>query len=222
MNNQPIRIWWLWCVFMCWVQPITQLLNLLSASLVPKPNQQRKGLVTKARILVLKFCNFRWRINKCFVLKNSKLLAVQLKLSTCTCSCIIFSLTSQTHFHKQGTVYKLCPASAACTSILSHDALHDCLSSNSSLENGERELGHLFRYSRSCKNTTTIYIYFSGNMLTPQQVNSRVHYLISGYVIQLIAFQWDMACICTLPDPFLLLWKWVGPARLHYITENLE
>ena len=41
-------------------------------------------------------------------------------------------------------------------SILSHDALHDCLSSNSSLENGERELGHLFRYYRSCKNTSTI------------------------------------------------------------------
>ena len=52
-------------------------------------------------------------------------------------------------------VYKLCPTALYSVvqphcSILSNDALHDCLSSNSSLENGERELGHLFRYCRSC------------------------------------------------------------------------
>ena len=44
-------------------------------------------------------------------------------------------------------------------SILSHDALHDCLSSNSSLENGERGLGYPgypFRYCTSCKNTLNI------------------------------------------------------------------
>ena len=35
-------------------------------------------------------------------------------------------------------------------SILSYDALHGCLSSNSCLENGERELGHLFHYCRNC------------------------------------------------------------------------
>ena len=51
------------------------------------------------------------------------------------------------------------------------------LSRNSSLENGERVLGHLFCYCRSCKNTS----YFLGNVLTPQQVNSKVHYLKSGY-----------------------------------------
>ena len=32
-------------------------LILLSTSLMPKPNQQRKDLVKKARILVLKLCN---------------------------------------------------------------------------------------------------------------------------------------------------------------------
>ena len=37
-----------------------------------------------------------------------------------------------------------------------HNTLHHCLSSNSSLENGERELGHLFRYCRNCKNTSII------------------------------------------------------------------
>ena len=46
-------------------------------------------------------------------------------------------------------IYKLCPgalysAVQSHCSILSHDAVHHCLSSNSSLENGERELGHLF------------------------------------------------------------------------------
>ena len=45
-------------------------------------------------------------------------------------------------------VYKPCPAALyivvqSCCSILSHDTLHHRLSSNSSLENGERELGHL-------------------------------------------------------------------------------
>ena len=40
------------------------------------------------------------------------------------------------------------------TITLQYYALHDCLSS--SLENGERKLGHLFCYCRSCKNTLTI------------------------------------------------------------------
>ena len=55
-------------------------------------------------------------------------------------------------------VYNLHPATLHSVvqshcSILSHDALHDCLSSNSSLENGERGLGYPFRYCTSCKNT---------------------------------------------------------------------
>ena len=37
-----------------------------------------------------------------------------------------------------------------------------------------------------------------------------MHYLKSGYVIQLIAFRWDKACIRSSPDPSLscgsLLW----------------
>ena len=36
------------------------------------------------------------------------------------------------------------------------DVLHDCLSTNSSLDNGEKELRHLFRYCISCKSTSTI------------------------------------------------------------------
>ena len=41
-------------------------------------------------------------------------------------------------------------------SILSNDALHDCLSSNSSLENGERELGFFFATPEAVQNTSTI------------------------------------------------------------------
>ena len=57
-------------------------------------------------------------------------------------------------------VYKPCLATLYSAvqshcSILSHGALHHCLNSNSSLENHEQELGHLFHYSRSCKNTST-------------------------------------------------------------------
>ena len=66
-------------------------------------------------------------------------------------------------------------------SILSHDALRHCLSSNSSLENGERELGHLFHYCRSCKNTSTILL---GERAYSATGNSRVYYLKSGYIIQ--------------------------------------
>ena len=73
------------------------------------------------------------------------------------------SLASQTHFRKRGKgpvncVYKPCPAAlysavqSRC-SILSHDTLHHCLSSNSSLENSEREQGHLSRYYSNRKNT---------------------------------------------------------------------
>ena len=66
-------------------------------------------------------------------------------------------------------VYKLCPATlyGACCSILSRDLLHHCLSSNGSLENSERKLGHLFCNCRSCK---TLQLYFSGTVRTLQQV----------------------------------------------------
>ena len=43
-----------------------------------------------------------------------------------------------------------------CGSVLSHDTLRHCLRSNNSLENGERELGHLFFCCKSCKNTFAI------------------------------------------------------------------
>ena len=81
---------------------------------------------------------------------------------------IVTSLTSQIHFHKRGKglvncVYKPCStilysAVQSRCSILSHDTLHHCLSSNTSLENDNRELGYLFRYCRNCKNTSTIFL----------------------------------------------------------------
>ena len=69
-------------------------------------------------------------------------------------------------------VYKPCPAAlysavqSRC-SILSHATLHHCLSSNSSLENSEREQGHLSRCYSNRKNTSRI---VSGSVLTLQQV----------------------------------------------------
>ena len=85
-------------------------------------------------------------------------------------------------------VYKPCPtalysAVQSNCSILSHDAFHHYLSSNSSLEYGERELGHLFHYCSGCKITLSK----------------------SGYVIHLIAFWWDTAVICSSPDPSFLV-----------------
>ena len=66
----------------------------------------------------------------------------------------IYSLASQTHFHKKGKglvncVCKLRPTTlysadqSCCSLILSHDALCPRLSSNSGLENSKRELRHL-------------------------------------------------------------------------------
>ena len=120
------------------------------------------------------------------------------------------SLASQTHFRKRGkglvnSVYKPCPgalhsAPQSRCSILSHDALHHCFSSNSNLENSKREPGHLSRYYRNCKNTWRIVF---RERAYPATGNSRVHYLKSGYVIQLIAFRWDKACIRSSPDPSL-------------------
>ena len=85
-------------------------------------------------------------------------------------------------------------------SILSHDALHHCFSNNSSAENSERELGYLSHFYRNCKNTSRIVF---KERAYPATGNSRVHYLKSGYVIKLIAFRWDKACIRSSPDPFL-------------------
>ena len=120
---------------------------------------------------------------------------------------VYYSLASQTHFRKRGKglvncVYKPCPGalysvSQSHCSILSHDALHHCFSSNSSLENSEREPGHLSHYYRNCKN-----IVFRERAY-PATGKSRVHYLKSGYVIQLIALWWDKACIRSSPDPSL-------------------
>ena len=139
------------------------------------------------------------------------------------------SLTSQTHFRKRREVsgervYKSCPAALYSAvkshcSILSHDGLCHCLSSNSSLEDGDRELGHLFHCCRSWKNTLTILL---GECAYSAKGASRVHYLKSDYIIQLIAFWWDTACIRSSPYPSLLLWKWVGPARLDFLPVYSE
>ena len=138
---------------------------------------------------------------------------------------ILPSLASQTHFRKRGkglvnSVYKPCPGALHSTpqsrcSILSHDALHHCFSSNSSLENSEREPGHLSCYYRDCKNTWRIVF---RERAYPATGNSRVHYLKYRYVIQLIAFWWDKACICSSPDPSLSCGS--GSGLQDYILPN--
>ena len=137
------------------------------------------------------------------------------------------SLASQTHFHKiregsdelciQAVSGILYIAVQLHCSILSHDALHHCLSSNNSLENGERELGHIFCYCRSCKNSSTILL---GERAYSTTGNSRVHYLKYGHAIQLIAFQWNTACLHSSPDPSLLLRKGVWLERLELGQEE--
>jgi len=97
----------------------------------------------------------------------------------------------------------------SCYSILTHDTLHHHLCSDSSLENGERELGHFSRCCRSCKNTD----YTSqGACLHHKRL------LKSGNLLrhQLI----DMAYILSSPDPSLFLQKWVWLMRLK--TETVE
>ena len=122
--------------------------------------------------------------------------------------CVLDSLVSWTHFHKKGKglvncIYKPCPVvlysvvQSHC-SILSHDVLHHYLSSNSCLENDERELRRLFCYCRSCKNTSTVLLRKHTYSTTGI---SRVHYLKSDYIIQLIVFQWDRVCMHSSPDP---------------------
>ena len=54
-------------------------------------------------------------------------------------------------------------------------------------------------FSATAGAVKTFRLYFSGRVLTPQQV----HYLKSGYVIQLIAFRWGKACILSSLDPSL-------------------
>ena len=137
------------------------------------------------------------------------------------------SLTGPTHFRKRrevpGERIQLCPGALynvvqSHYSILSHDALRHSLSSNSNLENGDRELGHLFHCCRSCQNTLTILLRERAYSATG---NSRVNSLKSGYIIQLIVFQWDTACIHSSPDPSLLSRKWVRLTRLALCSVQL-
>ena len=100
------------------------------------------------------------------------------------------SLTSQTHLRKNEKGLVNCihtPCSATLSRITS-------LSSDSSLENGETELGHFPTTAGPVKH----WLYFSENMLTPQQVIQECNFLKTGYVIQLIAFSWDTACSCAV------------------------
>ena len=110
-------------------------------------------------------------------------------------------------------VYKPCPtalysvAQSRC-SILSHDTLHHYLSSNSSLENDEHEVGHLFCYCRNCKNTSTILLRERAYSATG---NSRVHYLKIWlrHPANCIPVGHGLYTQFTRPFPFLRKWVWL-------------
>ena len=94
-------------------------------------------------------------------------------------------------------------------SILSHDTLQHCLSSTNGLENGDRELGHLFCNYRNCKNTFTIPL---GECVHFATSISKVRNLVMS-PSYIFALKWDTACIHSWPDPSLFV-EWVWLVRL--------
>ena len=97
-------------------------------------------------------------------------------------------------------VYKLYPAAlySVVQSTLQYFVTWRILSSSSHLVNSEHER-HLFHYCTSSKNTSIILLREHAYFATG---NSRVHYLKSGYVIQLIAFWWKrLVYAVTRPFP---------------------
>ena len=121
------------------------------------------------------------------------------------------SLTGQIHFQKKreglvNCVHTLCPAALysavqSYCNILSHDALHHCLSSNSSLEDGERELGRFPHYCRTYKNTLTILLREHAYSATGYL---RVQFLKSAWLSHLAnCILVDTACIHSSPGPSL-------------------
>ena len=135
------------------------------------------------------------------------------------------SLASQTHFRKRGKglvncVYKPCPAALysavqPCCSILSHDTLHHCLSSNSSLENSEREQGHLSRCYSNRKNTSRIVFREGAYSATG---NSRVYYFEIWLRHPANCIPVGQGLYTQFTRPFPLLRKWVWLARLAQST----
>ena len=85
-------------------------------------------------------------------------------------------------------------------------------SRNSGLENGDRELGHLFCYYRNCKNNSIVAIYrFSESVHTLQQV--RFHVCIIWNPVT--SSNWlHSSGLYTQFTMQPLLWKWVWLARL--------
>ena len=104
------------------------------------------------------------------------------------------SLASQTHFRKRGkglvnSVYKPCPGALYCTVRPNHVAvfchmMHYIIVSVA-IAVLKTVKGHLSRYYRNYKNTLRIVF---RERAYPATGNSRVHYLKSGYIIQLITF----------------------------------
>ena len=117
--------------------------NLIGATTFLQWGQVRYRHDTRAHDdVIFLFCNNKWH--------HHGLLAWH-QTPTLPCSGLVSQARPTSA--KKGRVWWTTVQSRC--SILSHDALHHCLSTNSSLENNETELGHLFRYCRSCKNTTS-------------------------------------------------------------------
>ena len=97
-------------------------------------------------------------------------------------------------------VYNPCPSAPydavqSRYSILSHDTLQHRFSSNNGLENGDRELGHLFCYYMSCKTLSTILLGECAFFTTG------ICFKSADLVIRHLACSYN-----TVPFPYLLKW----------------
>ena len=129
------------------------------------------------------------------------------------------TFANQTHFHKKGKglvntcVLPHCTVWSNHVTIFCH--MTQCLSSNDGLENGDRELGHLFCYYRSCKNTSTIYLI---EVRTLQQVFQECFIVASSSCI-VVGHQTFLAFsehqIFSL---FFFVWKWVWLAVVKQLV----
>ena len=162
-------------------------------------------------------------MNKYFVLKNHTIEVLLLAPAL-----YLVSQARPTSAKRKGSGEMRIQAVSRCTvqcgtshcSILSHDALHDCLSSNNSLENGERERGHLFRYCRNCKNASTTLLRERAYSTTGE-FKSTLFDIWSRHPANCIPVGHGLYMQFTRPFPSFAELGWARETTLHYWFKNL-
>ena len=140
-----------------------------------------------------------------------------------------YSLASLTHFCKrregsgEPRIQAVSCRTVQCSTITLQYfitwRLHHCLSSNSSLENGESELGHLSRYCRSWKNTLTILL---GECAYSAKGNSRVQLFEIWLHHPANCIPAGHSLYTQFTRPFPSLQKWVRLVRLDFLPVHSE